>query len=90
VDDENATFIQTVLERKNFGNGNQFQVVSEGISDLQLKYILEDHSLVDDPYGAERDICAVKVELTGEAYISGKLEKKCVLETLVEIRNKGV
>ena len=90
VDDKNSSFIQTVLERKNFGNGNQFQVVSEGISDLQLRYILDDNSMVDDPTGEERNICAVKVELTGELMISGSVKKRCILETMIEVRNKGV
>ncbi len=90
VDDQNSSFLQTVLERKNFGNGNQFQVVSEGISDLQLRYILDDRSIVDDPAGDERNICAVKVRLTGELVISGSVKKSCHLETMVEVRNKGV
>jgi len=90
VDDKNSSFIQTVLERKNFGNGNHFQVVSEGISDLQFRYILDDNSMVDDPAGEERNICAVKVKLTGELKISGTVKKSCNLETMIEVRNKGV
>jgi len=90
VDDKNSSFIQAVLERKNFGNGNQFQVVSEGITDLQLRYILDDSSIVDDPTGEERNICAVKVALTGELVISGSVKKSLYLETMIEVRNKGV
>jgi len=90
VDDKNSSFIQKVLERKNFGNGNQFQVVSEGISDLQLRYILDDNSIVDDPAGEERNICAVKVELIGELVISGSVKKSWSLETMIEVRNKGM
>jgi prepilin-type N-terminal cleavage/methylation domain-containing protein len=87
IDDANTSFPQSVLERKNAGNGNQFQVVAEGITDLQLRYILNDASIVDDPSEGEKDICAVEVSLTGEVEI-GRGEKRIrSLVTILKIRN---
>ncbi len=87
IDDENTSFSQSVLERKNAGNGNQFQVVAEGITDMQLRYILNDANIVDDPGQGEEDICAVEVSLTGEVEI-GRGEKRIrSLVTVLKIRN---
>ncbi len=90
VDDKNKSFSQSVLERKNIGNGNLFQVVAEGITDLQLSYFLDDDSIVDDPSIEERNICAVKVKLTGDVEITGSGKRSRSLETIVKIRNAGV
>jgi prepilin-type N-terminal cleavage/methylation domain-containing protein len=88
VDDKNGSFAQPVLERKNFGNGNQFQVVSEGISDLQIRYVLDDSSIVEDPSGEERNICAIMIELTGVMRIPGMVKRRFNLESMIEVRNK--
>jgi prepilin-type N-terminal cleavage/methylation domain-containing protein len=87
IDDANTSFPQSVLERKNAGNGNQFQVVAEGITDLQLRYILNDASIVDDPSEGETDICAVEVSLTGEVEIGRGKKQIRSLVTVLKIRN---
>jgi prepilin-type N-terminal cleavage/methylation domain-containing protein len=87
IDDANTSFSQSVLERKNTGNGNQFQVVAEGITDLQLKYILNDARIVEDPREEEKDICAVEVCLTGEVEIGRSEKRTRSLVTVLKIRN---
>lgn len=87
IDDANTSFSQSVLERKNTGNGNQFQVVAEGITDLQLRYILNDARIVEDPREEEMDICAVEVCLTGEVEIGRREKRTKSLVTVLKIRN---
>jgi len=87
IDDANTSFSQSVLERKNTGNGNQFQVVAEGITDLQLRYILNDARIVEDPREEEKEICAVEVCLTGEVEIGRREKRTRSLVTVLKIRN---
>jgi type II secretory pathway pseudopilin PulG len=87
VDDKNPSFPGSVLERKNAGNGNQFQVVAEGIYDLQFRYILSDGREVDDLPGEERRVQAVKVVLRGEKEVPGKGTIHREMASLVRIRN---
>jgi hypothetical protein len=87
IDDDNASFPGAVLERKNAGNGNQFQVVAEHITDLQFGYLLKDGREVQDPSGEAHLIRAVRIGLHGEKEIpgAGKLHKK--MASLVAVRN---
>jgi prepilin-type N-terminal cleavage/methylation domain-containing protein len=87
IDDENTSFFQSVLERKNVGNGNRFQVVAEGITDLQLRYFLNDDRVVDDPSEEEGNINAVEVSLTGEIGIGRSEKRSRFLVTILKIRN---
>ena len=87
VDDKNASFPGSVLERKNAGNGNQFQVVAEDISDLQFRYLLNDGREVHDPSGKERLVRAVRVMLRGEKRIPGAGVIRRKIESLVKVRN---
>lgn len=90
IDPDNASFDATVLERKNAGNGNTFQVVAEDITDLQFAYLLEDGRTVADPSGMESVISAVFITIEGSITIPGQRERKRRLENMVRIRNAGI
>lgn len=87
VDDANKNFSRSVLERKNVGNGDHFQVVAEDIVDLQCSYILDDGTETNDPTGDECSIRAVSVDLAGEVDIprKGKISRR--LRSVVSVRN---
>jgi hypothetical protein len=90
VDRQNATFARPVLERKNMGRGNRFQVVAEDIVDLQCSYLLADDTQVDDPAGQESLVRAVSIVLTAEAPGPGRSVVRRQLESEVFIRNASV
>ncbi|MFH2067231.1 MAG: prepilin-type N-terminal cleavage/methylation domain-containing protein [Pseudomonadota bacterium] len=87
IDDANASFSQSVLERKNAGNGNRFQVVAEGITDLQFRYFLSNGAVVEDPDEAEEELCAVEVFLAGEVETGRGGKQTRSLVTVLKIRN---
>ncbi|RJP76267.1 MAG: prepilin-type N-terminal cleavage/methylation domain-containing protein [Desulfobacteraceae bacterium] len=87
IDDANASFSQSVLERKNAGNGNRFQVVAEGITDLQFRYFLGNGAVVEDPDDTEEELCAVEVFLAGEVETGRGGKQTRSLVTVLTIRN---
>ncbi len=87
VDDKNTSFKGSVLERKNVGNGNSFQVVAEDITDMQFSYILDNGDEISDPSLQEARIRGVKITLKGEINIPGKGVRTRTLNSMVTIRN---
>jgi prepilin-type N-terminal cleavage/methylation domain-containing protein len=87
VDTVNMSFSGPVLERKNAGQGNTFQVVAEDITNLQFKYLLKDGRLVEDPAGTEKMISGVYIKLEGEVNVPGMGIKKRYIENMIRIRN---
>jgi len=51
------------LQRENLGNDQGFQIVAENIDNLQLRYILNDGTIIDNPAGQEVNVRAVQVFL---------------------------
>jgi len=87
VDNANPSFPSSVLERKNAGRGNTFQVVAEDITNIQFAYLLKDGRLVNDPSGEEGAIVGVDIQLEGEVNVTGIGVKRRRLENMVRIRN---
>ncbi len=87
VDDKNTSFKGSVLERKNVGNGNSFQVVAEDITDMQFSYVLDNGNEISDPSSHEAQIRGVKITLKGEIKIPGKGVRTRTLNSMVTIRN---
>ena len=87
VDDSNPSFPHPVLERNNIGNGNRFQVVAENITNLQLRYIRKDGSVVEEAMDDGFDVSAVEVSLAGEVDVGQGRIRQRSLTTLLKIRN---
>lgn len=87
VDSGNTSFSTSVLERKNAGNGNTFQVVAEDITNIQFSYLLKNGRLTEDPSGEEDMVVSVDIKLEGEVNITGVGIKKRSLENMVRLRN---
>ncbi len=87
IDTGNTSFDVPVLERKNAGCGNTFQVVAEDITNLQFNYLLKDGRLTEEPRGVEAMIVGVNIKLEGEVNVTGMGIKKRCLENMVRIRN---
>lgn len=87
VDDRNPSFPHSVLERNNIGKGDRFQVVAENITDLQLRYILKDGTIVEEAMDDAFDVSAVEVSLAGEVDVGRGEKRRRTLTTLLKIRN---
>lgn len=87
VDGGNTSFSTSVLERKNAGNGNTFQVVAEDITNIQFSYLLKDGRFTEDPSGEEDLVVGVHITLEGEVNITDVGIKKRSLENMVRVRN---
>jgi prepilin-type N-terminal cleavage/methylation domain-containing protein len=90
VDSANTSFSTSVLERKNAGCGNTFQVVAEDITNIQFSYLLKDGRFTENPSGQEEMIVGVDIQVEGEVNVTGVGIKKRMLENMVRIRNTAL
>jgi len=78
------------LERRNLGRDNGFQVLGEGISDMQIQYILNDGSSISGVSTVDQaKVREVDITLTGQTNIPGAGLKERTLRSCIKVRNFG-
>lgn len=78
------------LERRNLGRDNGSQVLGEGISDMQIQYILKDGSSISGVSTVDQaKVREVDITLTGQANIPGAGLKQRSLRSCIKVRNFG-
>lgn len=96
INDANANFNVSVLERMNFGDtsSGNWQAVAEYITDLQFQYIMDDGTVSDDPSADASldtmDIRAVVITLTGQVTVPRAGVQQRTLTSTIKVRNLGI
>lgn len=89
INDNNTTFNSTVLERRNLGNDNGFQVVAEDITDMQFSYHLSNNTWGDAGAAGWNQASIREVRVTLTSAPNGVTRTRS-LTTTVKVRNLGL